>query len=297
MTIFDGYQLAAQLESKLKDRVGDLKRGGKQIKIAAILFSEDQGSLLYTQLKKEAADRVGIDYQVDSFSMRDDLELLAKHLDQLNNDSSVTGIIIQKPWTSTWVQITANQKEDFVGWWKFLTDKIDQSKDVDGLTTQTLDSIKDNSYLEKGFVLPATAMAVIKILDVAGVNYATDKFDIIGRSDLLGKPLLFWLKNQGARAEMLGSQELEARSQNGQYLRGADVVISSTGRSNLITAEMIQDGAVVIDVGEPKGDVAFESVKNKASFITPVPGGVGPMTVVCLLENAVELVDSENKIK
>lgn len=297
MTIFDGYQLSLDIEAQLANKVVDLKRQQKPVKIGAILFTEDQGSLLYTQLKKEAAARVGIDYQVDNFSMRDDPESLASHLEQLNNDPTVTGIIIQKPWTSTWAQITSNQREDFINWWKFLTDKIDQSKDVDGLTSKTLASIKDNSFVEKGYVMPATAKAVIRILDQAGVNYESQKFDIIGRSDLLGKPLFYWLKNQGASAEMLGSQELEARSQNGQYLRGADVVISSTGRSNLITAEMIQDGAVVIDVGEPKGDVDFDSVKNKASFITPVPGGVGPMTVVCLLENAVELVDSKNRVK
>lgn len=297
MIVFDGYQLASELESQLKIKVSDLKNKGKHIKIAALLFVEDRGSQLYTQLKKEAASRVGIDYQVDSFSMRDDLEILKKHLEQLNNDQNITGIIIQKPWTNTWAEVTSNQKSEFRPWWKFLTDQIEQKKDVDGLTSVTLESIKNNSFAEKGNVLPATAKAVLTILDQSPANYFDHKFVILGKSDLLGQPLYYWLSNKGSTVEMLGTKELTDRLASGQALKDADVLISSTGQHNLVTAQMVKDGVIVVDVGEPKGDIDFTSVISKASFITPVPGGVGPMTVISLLENAVDLVDSENKIK
>jgi methylenetetrahydrofolate dehydrogenase (NADP+) / methenyltetrahydrofolate cyclohydrolase len=305
--IFDGYQLANKKEAELKKQVQLLAGRGIKLKIAAILFKEDLGSQLYTSLKHEAADRVGMDYEVFEFSMNGETEEAKQQIEKLNQDVTVIGIIVQKPWRQIWQKVTGvgesqkffedgNKKSfSFKDWWQQLVQTIDISKDVDGLHPDTLAAIKDGTWQEQGRVLPATCQAVLEILEQAGVlapkkvggQASIPRFTIIGRSDLLGKPLYFELKNRGYQAELLGKKELQARVDRKSYLKETDVLVSATGVNKLITAEMIKDGAVVIDVGEPMPDVDFESVKQKASFITPVPGGVGPMTVVSLLANCV----------
>jgi methylenetetrahydrofolate dehydrogenase (NADP+) / methenyltetrahydrofolate cyclohydrolase len=290
--IFDGYALARNREILLKKKVDDLALAGKKLKIDAILFVEDQGSQLYTRLKKEAGARVGINYEVHSFSLYDEVGKIQQKIEQLNRNGEVTGIIIQKPWTHLWLEANHGKKSkhDFDEWWQSLTSIINENKDVDGLHPATLKSIQAGNWQEKNKVLPATARAVLEILQVAEVDFSKAKITIIGRSDLLGRPLFYELKNKKCEVEMIGTKELNARIEQQIYLRNSDVIISATGRSKLVTGEMVKDGAVVIDVGEPQPDVDFETVAPKARFITPVPGGVGPMTVVSLLENCVGLM-------
>lgn len=307
MNVFDGNTLAQKKEIQLKKEVSVLLSQGKKLKIAAILFTEDHGSQIYTQLKKEAAERVGIGYEVFSFSLLDSPEKIQKKLSELNQESGVTGIIIQKPWRQTWLDAKKSREEvvaksDFDKWWLFLVSKINEKKDVDGLHPSTLEAIKNGDWRERGRVMPATAKAVLEILQQAFLperaneeewkfwsKIVRQKIIIIGKSDLLGKPLFYELTNKGCEVEMIGSKELKERMEHGEKLLNSDVVISATGRNKLVTGEMIRDGVIVIDVGEPKPDIDFESVSQKASFITPVPGGVGPMTVVSLLGNCVEL--------
>ena len=150
-------------------------------------------------------------------------------------------------------------------------------------------AIKDGSWEQEHKVLPATCRAVLYILEQAPVPRSQAKVAIIGKSDLLGVPLFYVLQHQGYSVELLGKKELEARVVSGQGLQDAQVIVSATGVQHLIKGELIPKGAILIDVGEPKPDVDFQSVKDKASFLTPVPGGVGPLTVACLLENAVYL--------
>lgn len=292
MIVFDGIEFAQSREAELARRVAALDR---RLKIAAVLFTEDKGSQLYTGLKKQAAERVGISYEVHEFSVTDPVEVVTSLIDQLGEDESVTGIIIQKPWRKTWEvamqHLTAEQEvpgQDFAQWWNNLVSRIPEGKDVDGLHPQTLEAVERGTWRKEGRVLPATAKAVLSILD-AYQYLKSQKYIVLGKSDILGKPLSFELRNLGFDVEMLGRKELTARVEAGSALRDADVVISATGQMHLVTGEMIKDGAVLVDVGEPRTDIQRASVEGKAAFLTPVPGGVGPVTVVSLLENAVLL--------
>lgn len=298
MYIFDGIKLAAERETLLKDRISSDFSG--KLKIAAVLFTEDSGSQIYTRLKSEAADRVGIKYQVHEFSLLDSDEKIVSKIKELNSDSSVTGIIIQKPWRRTWIKFSdkvsnlseSQQKDRYISWWRGLTSQISENKDVDGLHPNTIKKIQNGSWQEYGKVLPATCRAVLTILARAGEkeNFSDEKIVILGKSDLLGIPLYFELLRQGKNVELIASSELKDRMTSGMKLLDATVVVSATGIKNLITGDMISSGVTVIDVGEPKPDIDFSSVSTKASFITPVPGGVGPMTVISLLENCFSLV-------
>ncbi len=293
MILFDGYQSASQRETVLAKRVSELKDQGNFLRIAAILFTEDAGSQLYTRLKQEAATRVGIEYQAYPFSMKMDPELLFPQLEKLSEDFSITGIIIQKPLRSKWMEVTGKTPEEFQAWWSTLVSHIDLDKDVDGLHPDTLEAVRVGTWREEGKAMPATAQAVLEILKIAKESVELDlesKYIILGKSDILGKPLFYELQNQGKQVEMIGTKELKERITSGQNLFDADVIITATGRPALVTGELVKDGCVVIDVGEPKSDVEQDTVREKAAFLTPVPGGVGPMTVICLLENAVKLI-------
>jgi methylenetetrahydrofolate dehydrogenase (NADP+) / methenyltetrahydrofolate cyclohydrolase len=290
MIIFDGDKLAAQQEKDLKQGVQALSDGGVKLKIAAILFSEDTGSQLYTRLKSEAAARVGIEYEVHEFSMTEGTDGVEQKLAELNEDDAVTGIIIQKPWRNTWAKVkgisqdkgTKAVRQAFNSWWGFLISKIDLVKDVDGL------------HPDQDKVLPATAKAVMTILDQAfsklNISPAEQKQQqilILGRSDIVGQPVFHELTKQGFQVKLLTRDDVEQRSQSGKKFLDADIIVSATGVEHLVSGEMVKEGVIVIDVGEPRPDVDLESMKNKAAFITPVPGGVGPMTVISLLKNCV----------
>jgi methylenetetrahydrofolate dehydrogenase (NADP+)/methenyltetrahydrofolate cyclohydrolase len=181
-------------------------------------------------------------------------------------------------------------EQDFTAWWTALVSRIAEEKDVDGLHPKTLVAVERGTWREEGRVLPATAKAVLSILD-AQQYLKSQKYVVLGKSDILGKPLSFELRNLGFEVEILGRKELSARVEAGVALRDANVVISATGQMHVVTGEMIRDGVVLVDVGEPRPDIQRASVEGKAAFLTPVPGGVGPVTVISLLENAVVLHD------
>lgn len=312
MIIFDGNQFAAEKEQHIAARINQLisqpiHTVTNKPHVAAVLFQEDAGSVLYTQKKSEAAARCGIGYSKHVFSFSDPLEKVVATIQKLNNDPEVTGIIIQKPWRKTWEQstnpLTTSQQMNYATWWHTLTSSLDEYKDVDGLHPNTLAAIKNNTWREDHRVLPATCKAVLSILDVAFTHNlviekrATDNRPltnlptaIIGKSDLLGYPLLYELHNRGnTQAQLFGRKELQQRIDEDQGLKDFKVIVSATGQEKLITDQLISTNCILIDVGEPQPDMEFESVKTKAAFLTPVPGGVGPVTITCLLENALEL--------
>lgn len=300
--ILDGYRLAEHHRSQLAPRVEKLLAEGRKPAIAAILFTEDTGSTLYTRLKKEMAESLGMGYEVHTFSMGDPLESVVQISHDLNNNPAVTGIIIQKPWRQAWIsfhQLEAEEgKARFAQWWQTLIESIDPAKDVDGLHPSTLEAIRHGTWMEEGKVLPATCRAVIALLEEAfqtntlfeHLKTHTLKTVIMGKSDLLGQPLFSLLKSKNLSVEMIGSSELNMRIEQKIFLHDADIIVSATGRRKLITADLVKEGSVVIDAGEPQGDVDFANVALKARALTPVPGGVGPMTVISLMENAVSLV-------
>lgn len=308
MIILDGITLAQQREATLREKVDSLPTSSSQPTIAAVLFTEDPGSVLYTSKKSEAAQRVGMGYQIFPFSMLEEISVVQAQIQSLNDNPQITGIIIQKPTRKIWQDVYRQRFSgeelsklglNFNAWWMSLISEINPHKDVDGLHPSTLKALQENTWQEEGKVLPATCRAVISLLEEAdqglhSIFQSETQFVILGKSDLLGQPLFYYLKNQDLSVSLIGSKDLARRQEMGTDLHDTDVVISATGRPNLITGGMLKPGCVVIDVGEPQGDVDFESVKDKVAVITPVPGGVGPMTVVCLLENCYQLFISHN---
>jgi methylenetetrahydrofolate dehydrogenase (NADP+)/methenyltetrahydrofolate cyclohydrolase len=288
------------------------------------LFREDAGSRLYTKLKGEAASRLGIEYRVFEFSLSDEVEAIQTKLEELGQNSEITGIIIQKPSRTSWIRaqdehflkVVANQpdprrfeRDQYSSWWTKLTSYINEQKDVDGLHPITIQQISQETWQEMGKVLPATCQAVLNIFDGAFEQLSKEimlqktqqifngKYIIIGKSELLGIPLFYELRRQDRNVEIIASPELDERMKSGQKLLDASVIVSATGKRGLITGDMVSENVVVIDVGEPHGDVDFNSISKKALFITPVPGGVGPMTVITLLENCVKLALNQSKLQ
>jgi methylenetetrahydrofolate dehydrogenase (NADP+)/methenyltetrahydrofolate cyclohydrolase len=252
----------------LKEKVAGL---AVQPKLVSVVFQEDAMGMLYTNLKAQAANEVGIEFEKIEIQSDDGREATLAKIREKCSEPQVSGLLIQKP------------RGIDKALWEGLTSAIDPKKDVDCLTRANLDKL----YRGESDFLPATARAVVSILEVAGgsIEVLTGKnIVVVGRSELVGKPVAAYLKNKTANIKMLGSRD-DIR----QSTTSADVIISATGKASLITGDMVREGVIVIDVGEPKGDVDFESVSTKATFITPVPGGVGPMTVVSLLANILEL--------
>lgn len=326
-TIFNGEKLAKQKALKLKTKVTTYREKEIHPKIAAIFFNEDSASALYTSLKKETAENLGIGYQAKSFSFTTPVVEIQKYLESLNTDPSITGIIIQKPWTKKWLESVPDG--DFAKWWLSLVSHIATkkshgvNKDVDGLTPETLEAIKRGTWMQEQMVLPATARAVLSILKDYRANvdkefsYLTEKVLIIGQSDLLGRPLYWHMQNlmqKGAtvpqnfseacqiavteaqsndnkcEVKLVGKQGLEELIEQKKSLSDFRVIISATGQKNLINGDLIVSHSILIDVGEPQGDIDLSSCLNKADFITPVPNGVGPMTVISLMANALDLI-------
>ena len=305
MIIYDGTARALEIEHRVRSEVAALHSQGVSIVIAAVLFTEDSGSRLYTRLKGEAAARSGISYRVYEFSLTDSVETIQEKLAQLNADSASTGIIIQKPWRKTWKKFQPQDTptELYASWWNSLVSRLDPRKDVDGLHPDSLKAITEGTWQEQGRVLPATARAVLTILEDFSAetkqSLSTYSISIIGTSDLLGTPLFFELRRRGVRCELLGRAQLQEKQTAGIGLTDADIIVSATGVSGLITEELLSEGTAIIDVGEPRPDVDLESVlsSGKVSFITPVPGGVGPLTIVSLLQNAVFLAKQHTQIQ
>jgi len=325
--VFNGEALAKQKALKLKQKVLAYQAKGLQPQVAAIFFKEDAASALYTALKQQTAASLGIAYQAQAFSFADPVEKIQAHIDALSADESVTGIMIQKPWTKKWLEAVPGG--DFAAWWRSLVSHIATkkshgvNKDVDGLAQATLAAIKAGTWMQEGMVLPATARAVLSILKNyretvdSDFSYLTEKVLIIGQSDLLGRPLYWHIKNlmqKGAtvpaafgevcqiaveeaqvsekkcEVKLVGKQGFNDLIEQKKSLSDFRVIISATGQKNLISGELIAPYSILIDVGEPQGDIDLPSCLHKADFITPVPNGVGPMTVVSLMANAVDLL-------
>lgn len=278
--IFDGKTFAKEREGLLAQRVSALKVVPR---LGSVVFREDAGGLLYTRLKMQAAVRVGIEFDRMDVSIGDSLFDLRERIWQMCQRKDITGVLVQKPMKTVFEKEIGNSHStthNFSDWWKEIAGAIDPKKDVDCLTLENLEKV----YRGKWQILPATVKAVVDILAKA-TNVSGKSVGVVGRSDIVGRPLAAVLKQQEASVKLLGSKD-----DLSEVLPEMDVVVSATGVSGLIRGEMIKEGAVVIDVGAPKGDVEFEGVVKKAAFITPVPGGVGPVTVLSLLENVVGLV-------
>ena len=272
--LIDGNAVSASLRSKLATRVSTLKENGTSPCLATILVGNDPASSLYVQNKQKAAKQVGLatqDHRLEDNLQENELALL---IDSLNNDPDVHGILVQLP-------LPKNINEfDIIN-------KINPCKDVDGLT-----SINSGLLLHgKAVLKPCTPSGIMELLDYYNIEIKSQNAIIVNRSILVGKPLAFLLLERDATVTICHSKSANL----GSLLLGADIIITAIGDRDkfILKAEMVKENAVVIDVGTNRksgkllGDVDFESVREKASWITPVPGGVGPMTIAMLLSNTV----------
>jgi len=279
VVIFDGQKFAQDKEKVLQWEFEKLTKKGCSLKLISILVGQDPASRLYVSLKEKAANRIGVVFEKQEFSENVDAKELTDFIKNQNNDSSVGGIMVQLP-----LPVAFDDNKTMT-----ILREIAPQKDVDCLTPENLGLL----MIGKSRVLPATVRGIWEILGEAGINEETivgKNVCILGRSDIVGKPLANLLINRGATVTV-GHRQTKNLS---CITKRADIIISATGSPNLVKGEMVKEGAVVIDVGSPKGDVDFNSVVKKASFITPVPGGVGPMTVVSLLENFLDLASRGN---
>ena len=271
--IFNGREVASEREKILREKWQALGEK-KNKKLVDILIGESKASKIYLDLKKEAAWRVGINFEEHFWSASlTKKEVIAK-ISDLNDDEKVGGIMIQLPLPDP---LKSAETE--------IVNAILPEKDVDCLTATNLGFL----MMGKPRLLPATVRGIAEILSVAGLGkkgVVGKNACILGKSNIVGKPLANLLINCGATVTVLNHWTKDIVS----FTKKADLLISATGKKDLIKETMVKKGAVVIDAGAPQGDVDFPKVAPLASFITPVPGGVGPMTVVSLLFNFYDLV-------
>jgi methylenetetrahydrofolate dehydrogenase (NADP+) / methenyltetrahydrofolate cyclohydrolase len=280
-TVIDGKAVAASVRERVRAEVADLTgRLGRPPGLATVLVGDDPGSAIYVRRKQEACEEVGIrsfDHKPDgSISQEDLLELIA----DLNDKDEVDGILVQLPLPE---QIDAGA----------IIGALDPSKDVDGLTPTSAGLLARG---EPGLV-PATPRGVMELIASAGVDPAGKEAVIVGRSNLVGRPLFSLLLGANATVTVCHSRTRDLA----EVCRRAEILVAAAGRPRLVTAEMVRPGATVIDVGTNRtddglvGDVDFEAAKRVAGAITPVPGGVGPMTIAMLLANTVEAARLRHK--
>jgi methylenetetrahydrofolate dehydrogenase (NADP+)/methenyltetrahydrofolate cyclohydrolase len=282
--IIDGKQVAADLRAELKAKVAGLREKGIVPGLGVVLVGEDPASKSYVTAKEKACEEIGLhsdDNRVPAETSQKDLMAV---VERLNGDPKIHGILVQLP-----LPIHLNEAEVLLA--------IDPAKDVDGFHPMNVGKMVVG---EKAF-LPCTPHGVVQLLLRSGVKLDGANVVIVGRSNIVGKPLA----NMLIQKSPMGNATVtvcHTRTRNlADHTRRADIVIAAAGRPNTITADMVKDGVVVIDVGVNRvadsskksgfrlvGDVDFEAVKEKASLIAPVPGGVGPMTITMLLYNTVE---------
>ena len=274
--IINGKELALSLKQEMAANVATFpEKYGRVPHLVVILVGEDRGSVSYVTGKAKASEEVGI----KNTTIRKDASISEEELlgiiDELNNDDSVDGILVQLP-------LPKHIDSDKV------IAAISAEKDVDGFHPMNV----ANLWLKQPCTLPCTPKGIIKLLNRADVEIAGNDVVVIGRSNIVGLPVSKLLLNENATVTIAHS-----RTKNlAEVTRRADILVVAIGRPKFVTADMVKEGAVVIDVGvnrDPEtkklcGDVDFAAIEPKASAITPVPGGVGPMTITCLMENTIE---------
>ncbi|NLB54357.1 MAG: bifunctional methylenetetrahydrofolate dehydrogenase/methenyltetrahydrofolate cyclohydrolase FolD [Lentisphaerae bacterium] len=282
--IIDGKKTAADIRSEIKERVAALKEKGVQPGLAVILVGDDPASKTYVTAKEKACAEAGIYSDDNRLPADTSRETLLALIDKLNNDPKIHGILVQLP-------LPGHLDESEI------LQSISPVKDADGFHPINMGRL----VIGEKSLLPCTPHGVVQLLVRYGIKTAGSHVVIVGRSNIVGKPLANMLvqKQPGGNATVT---LCHTHTKNlADYTLQADILIAAVGRPNLITADMVKPGAIVIDVGINRvedsskkigfklvGDVEYESVKEKAGMITPVPGGVGPMTIAMLLYNTVE---------
>lgn len=271
--IIDGKAIASDIKEELKQQVQSLREEGTVPGLAVVLVGEDPASQTYVRMKEKTCKEVGLHSEVHRLDRATSQEELLDLIEDLNNDDAIHGILVQLP------------LPDHIDEKKVLK-AIQLAKDVDGFHPENVGNLVTG---DECFV-PCTPQGVMVLLERSGVDLKGKNAVIIGRSNIVGKPVAHLLLDKHATVTICHSRTKDLKE---EALR-ADVLVVAIGRPKMVTGDMVKEGAVVIDVGVNRledglvGDVDFEAAKERASAITPVPGGVGPMTIAMLIQNTIE---------
>jgi methylenetetrahydrofolate dehydrogenase (NADP+) / methenyltetrahydrofolate cyclohydrolase len=285
--IIDGKKISTDIKEEIASKVAERKAQNKKLPhLAIILVGDDGASQTYVDNKVKACKSVGFHYTMMRFADTISEEKLLKHIDHVNNDEDVDGFIVQLPLPP---HISVEK----------ITEKIRADKDVDGFTNQNFGSIISKNPL----LMPATPFGVMELLRRYNVDLIGKHAVVVGASRITGAPLSMMLTQGHATVTICHKYTADLPT----FTRAADILLVAVGKPGLITGDMVKEGAVVIDIGTTrvegpeypkgwaiKGDVDFNSVSAKASLITPVPGGVGPMTIASLLLNTLRAAELRN---
>jgi len=279
--IIDGKKISAEVKEEARQKVLALNEKGISVGLAVVLVGDNPASKVYVNNKKKACEATSIksfEYLLPEDTKREELLSL---IEKLNADDEVDGILVQLPLPSH-----LDEKE--------VINAISPSKDVDAFHPINVGKIMIGDYT----FAPCTPAGIIELIERSGIEVEGKNCVVIGRSNIVGKPMSMLLLHKNATVTICHS-----RTKNlSEVTSGADILVAAVGRANFVTADMVREGAVVIDVGINRldngklcGDVDFEAVAPKCSFITPVPGGVGPMTIAILMQNTVRAAESKLK--
>lgn len=283
MNIIDGKAVSKKVKEDVKAECEQLKAKGITPGLAVIIVGEDPASQVYVHNKEVACEACGfhsVKYALPVETTQEELNAL---IDELNDDNSINGILCQLP--------LPNHLDD-----KEVINRINPIKDVDAFHPVNVGAIMIGDYN----YLPCTPAGVMELIHSTGVDVSGKKAVVIGRSNIVGKPMAMLLLHENATVEITHSKTQSLTDVTKQ----ADILVAAIGKAKFVTADMVKQGAVVIDVGMNRdengklcGDVDFESVKDKCSFITPVPGGVGPMTIAMLMKNTLTAAKLQNGVE
>ncbi|SGV38706.1 bifunctional methylenetetrahydrofolate dehydrogenase/methenyltetrahydrofolate cyclohydrolase FolD [Staphylococcus aureus] len=269
--ILDGKQIAKDYRQGLQNQVEALKEKGFTPKLSVILVGNDGASQSYVRSKKKAAEKIGMISEIVHLEETATEEEVLNELNRLNNDDSVSGILVQVPLPKQ----VSEQK---------ILEAINPDKDVDGFHPINIGKL----YIDEQTFVPCTPLGIMEILKHADIDLEGKNAVVIGRSHIVGQPVSKLLLQKNASVTILHSRSKDMAS----YLKDADVIVSAVGKPGLVTKDVVKEGAVIIDVGNTpdengklKGDVDYDVVKEIAGAITPVPGGVGPLTITMVLNN------------
>ena len=283
MNIIDGKAVALNVKNQVKLECEALKEKGITPGLAVIIVGDDPASQVYVRNKEKACEECGfhsVKYALDANTTQQELNAL---IDELNNDDSINGILCQLP-----LPLHLDDKE--------VINRIDPIKDVDAFHPVNVGAIMIGEYN----FLPCTPAGVMELIHSTGVELEGKKAVVMGRSNIVGKPMAMLLLHENATVEIAHSKTKNLS----EITSEADILVAAVGKAKFVKADMVKQGAVVIDVGMDRdengklcGDVDFEDVREKCSYITPVPGGVGPMTIAMLMKNTLTAAKIQNNIE
>ena len=280
--IISGKEVSAKVKNEVKEKTIELKNKGIEVGLAVVIVGDDPASRVYVNNKKKACEEVGFtSYEYALPAETTEAELLAL-VDKLNKDDKVNGILVQLP-------VPKHINETAV------INAISPDKDVDAFHPVNVGKIMIGDYA----FLPCTPAGVMELIDSTGVDIAGKSCVVIGRSNIVGKPMSMLLLHRSGTVTICHSKTKNLK----EICANADILVAAVGRPNFVTGDMVKEGAVVIDVGINRlengklcGDVNYEEAEKKAAFITPVPGGVGPMTIAMLMKNTLTAAMIKNNL-